>query len=114
MNPERLAFPLAQSLIATPLPLLSMPIIASQIRLEHVEYIEGSGSGVLDFAVEGENIPYTWIGTEDADWSIQDVDNVENGGEDRFIMYPESDFFVCEINASGEEGNEGPVRCWCE
>lgn len=29
-------------------------------------------------------------------------------------MYPEEGFFVCEIEADSEEGNTGPVNCYCE
>ncbi|GAB3415882.1 hypothetical protein GCM10027435_12600 [Haloparvum alkalitolerans] len=69
---------------------------------------------MLDFAVEGEDDYYTWDGNEDADWQIEDVDSVENIDEDRFIMHPDGEAFVCDIESEGEEGNTGPVRCWCE
>lgn len=77
--------------------------------LERVEHILGSGSGLLDFAIEGENEPRTWIGREDAEWTIEDVDYVENIDEDRFMMHPEGEFFACEI----ETGDDPTVRCWC-
>lgn len=91
-----------------------MTRISQTTRLDRVQHIIGSGTGVLDFAVEGEDGYYTWDGTEEADWEVEDVDHVENIEEDRFIMYPEGEFFVCEIESAGEERNEGPVRCWCE
>lgn len=81
--------------------------ITERSRLERVEHILGSGSGVLDFAVEGESSYYTWEGEEDSDWVVDDVDYVENDDEDRFILYPEEDFFICEIE------NES-VQCWSE
>lgn len=90
-----------------------MPQISQQTRLDHVEHILGSGVGILDFAVEGDTEYYTWRGTEDAEWTVEDIDRVENGDEDRFIMYPEGEYFTCEIAADGEESNPGPVRCWC-
>lgn len=91
-----------------------MPRIVQRTTLEKVEHILGSGVGTFDFAVEGESEYYTWIGTEDADWEIEDVARVENADEDRFVLYPAGDYFTCEIAATGEEWNEGPVRCWCE
>lgn len=91
-----------------------MAIIASDQRLESVEYIIASGVGVLDFAIEGETGTLTWRGREDADWTVEDVSHVENSTEDRVNIYPEGDYFTCEISADGEEHNEGPVRCWCE
>ncbi|ELZ20999.1 hypothetical protein C477_05857 [Haloterrigena salina JCM 13891] len=91
-----------------------MARITQPTRLDRVEHIIGSGTGMLDFAVEGENDYYTWDGGEDADWKIEDVDSVENIDEDRFIMYPDGEAFVCDIASEGEEGNTGPVRCWCE
>lgn len=91
-----------------------MTQITRQTRLEQVEHIIGSGVGILDFAIEGEREYYTWRGTEDADWDIEDVDTLENDEEDRFIIYPEGEYFTCEIGAEAEEGNAGPVRCWCE
>lgn len=91
-----------------------MPKITRTTRLERVEHIIGSGVGILDFAVEGEDGYYTWNGNEDADWTVEDVDRVENIEEDRLIMYPKSQYFTCEIGASAEEANSGPVRCWCD
>jgi hypothetical protein len=91
-----------------------MTRISQTTRLDKVQHIIGSGSGVLDFAVESENSYYTWDGSEDADWEVNDVAQVENIEEDRFIMYPKNEFFICEIESAGEEGNTGPVQCWCE
>ncbi|MCO8242986.1 hypothetical protein [Haladaptatus sp. AB643] len=91
-----------------------MTRISQTTRLEKVEHIVGSGSGLLDFAVKGENGYDTWEGNEDADWTVEDVDSVQNVEEDRYIMYPEGDYFICEIEADTEERNSGPVRCWCE
>ena len=91
-----------------------MTRISQTTRLDRVQHVIGSGTGVLDFDVEGEDGYYTWDGTEEADWEVDDVNRVENIEENRFIMYPEREFFVCKIESAGEEGNEGPVRCWCE
>lgn len=91
-----------------------MSTISQPRRLERVEHILGSGSGVLDFAVEGQNEYLTWWGSEDAEWLIEDIDRVENAEEDRLIFYPEGSYFVCEIEADGEEYNTGPVRCWSD
>ena len=91
-----------------------MARITQSTRLSRVQHIVGSGTGVLDFAVDGEDGYYTWDGNEDADWEIEDVASVENIDEDRFILYPEGEFFVCEIESEGEEQNTGPVHCWCE
>lgn len=91
-----------------------MPTIASSVTLEAVEHIEASGSGVLDFAVRGDDATYTWWGVEDADWSVEGVASVENIEEDRIIIYPSGDSFVCQITADGEEGNTGPVTCVSE
>lgn len=88
--------------------------ITESVVLPDVEHILGSGSGVLDFAVAGESDYRTWRGTEDAEWRIEDVESVKNADEDRFIINPKAEFFVCEIEASGVEGNVGPVRCYCE
>jgi len=90
-----------------------MPPITENIVLDRVEHILGSGTGTLDFAVEGENGYYTWHGREDADWEIEDVESVVNADEDRFEIRPET-VFTCDTPADGEEDNEGPVRCWCE
>lgn len=91
-----------------------MPRITNTTRLEQVDHILGSGTGLLDFSVEGEQSYYTWEGTEGSHWEIEDVASVENDTEDRIILYPEGESFVCEIEASGEQGNEGPVHCWCD
>lgn len=86
-----------------------MPQITGDTRLEQVEHVLGSGTGILDLAVHGENDYYTWDGPEDVDWSIADVARVENSSEDRFIVYPEAEYFVCEIETSS-----GSIRCWCD
>lgn len=91
-----------------------MARITQSTRLSRVQHIVGSGTGVLDFAVDGEDDYYTWDGNEDADWEVEDVASVQNIDEDRYIMYPEGEFFVCEIESQGEEKNTGPVHCWCE
>lgn len=91
-----------------------MPRITQQQRFERVEHILGSGVGVLDFAIEGDDEYYTWSGTEMSDWVIEDVGTVENAEEDRFIIYPEGKYFTCKIDADREEENTGSVRCWCE
>lgn len=91
-----------------------MDRITQTTTLDRVEYIIGSGTGILDFAVEGESGYYTWEGNEDANWKIEDVSYVENSDEDRLLIYPEGDFFTCEIYAEAEEGNSGPVWCWSE
>lgn len=88
-----------------------MARITQPTRLERVEHILGSGVGILDFAVENESGYYTWEGDEDAQWSIDDVESVENTDEDRFIVYPKGDYFVCKIEP--KEGSAS-VRCWCE
>lgn len=91
-----------------------MPEVSQGTVLQRVEHIIGSGNGTLDFAVEGEDQYHTWRGTEDADWNVEDVDRIENIEEDRFIIYPEKDYFVCKIEAEKEEENTGPVSCYCE
>jgi hypothetical protein len=91
-----------------------MPQVSQRTVLEKVEHILASGTGTLDFAVEGENQYYTWRGTEEADWSVEDVKRIENSEEDRFIIYPEEDYFTCEIEAETDENNTGPVNCYCE
>lgn len=91
-----------------------MPRITTSTRLEQVEFILGSGTGVIDFAVAGEDAYYTWDGVEDADWSVEDVKLVENDDEDRFVLYPEGEYFICEIDADEEGLNGDRVRCWCE
>jgi len=85
-----------------------MPSIASHTTLTGVEYIR-IGHGVLDFGTEDEE--YTWWCQEDAKWEIEGGDIV-NGDEDRFLVTPpEGEEFECRINATSEEGNEGPVKC---
>ena len=91
-----------------------MSRISQQTRLEHVEHILGSGTGTLDFSIDGESGYITWDGTEDAEWTIDDVSSIENVDEDRFIIYPDGEYFTCEITADKEEHNTGPVHCWCE
>jgi hypothetical protein len=91
-----------------------MPRIARPVKLERVEHILGSGSGTLDFAVDGEPDYLTWDGGEDAEWEITDVERIENAEEDRFILYPQGNYFTCKIEADSEEHNAGPVHCWCE
>jgi len=75
-----------------------MPTIAQKTRLDHVEHILGSGTRTLDFAVEGESGYYTWYGAEDADWEVDDVATVENAEKDRFLIYPEADYFTCDYS----------------
>jgi hypothetical protein len=91
-----------------------MTVISQKTVLRDVEHILGSGSGTLDFAVKGEDDYYTWNGVEDADWNVEDIARVENVEEDRFIMYPVGETFICEIDAEEDEFNHGPVRCYCE
>lgn len=91
-----------------------MARITQSTRLSRVQHIVGSGTGVLDFAVDGEDDYYTWDGNEDADWEVEDVASIQNIDGDRYIMYPEGEFFVCEIESQDEEKNTGPVHCWCE
>lgn len=88
--------------------------ISGATRLDQVEYILASGTGVLDFAVEGEDGLSTWEGTEEADWEVEDAGLVENTEEDRFIIYPEGEYFVCEIESATENTEDSQVRCWCE
>lgn len=91
-----------------------MATISQTRHLECVEHILASGTGVLDFAIEGQDDYLTWWGSGDADWTVRGADSIENAEEDRFVIYPEGEYFVCEIEAQGEEGNSGPVRCWSE
>lgn len=88
-----------------------MARISPPARFDRVEHIVGSGTGVLEFAVEGESEYYTWEGREDAEWEVESVGRVENIEEDRFIMYPAGESFVCEVEA-GASGDV--VRCWSE
>jgi len=83
--------------------------ITQTTQLNSVEHILASGTGILDFAIEDESAYRTWEGTEDSDWSIEDIESVENADEDRFVMYPRGAYFRCEIDA-----DRGVVRCWCE
>jgi hypothetical protein len=91
-----------------------MPTITDDTRLERVEHILCSGTGILDFAMAGEKDYYTWRGNENAEWTAEGVASVENDDEDRMIIYPSGEFFVCDISADREEENSGPVRCWSE
>lgn len=91
-----------------------MPTISQQTVLHEVEHILASGNGTLDFAVLGEDNYYTWHGDEDSEWTVEDVDWIENVEEDRLIIYPEEEFFRCEIDSSQSEFNPGPVYCYCE
>jgi hypothetical protein len=86
--------------------------ISAPARLDHVEHIIGSGTGILEFAVEGESEYYTWEGSEEADWEVEGVSRVENIGEDRFMMYPGERLFVCEIEEGDERVSGDEVRCW--
>lgn len=90
-----------------------MPRITQTTRLERVEHVLGSGVGILDFAVEGEQSYYTWEGAEATDWEIEDVDHVENAEEDRFVIYLEGDYFTCEVTI-GADPEDATVRCWSE
>lgn len=91
-----------------------MPTISQRTVLHEVEHILASGNGTLDFAVSGENNYYTWHGDEDSEWTVEDVDRIENVEEDRLVIYPEEEFFTCEIAAAQSEFNPGPVHCYCE
>jgi hypothetical protein len=88
-----------------------MRTISRDRVLERVEHILASGTGTLDFAVEGESGYYTWHGTTGADWTVTGVGRVENDDEDRLLIYPEGECFRCEITAESDEHNSGPVRC---
>jgi len=91
-----------------------MTVVSQKTVLREVEHILGSGNGTLDFAVKGEEEYYTWNGVEDADWDVEDVARVENVEEDRFVVYPAGETFTCEIDASKDKFNHGPVHCYCE
>jgi len=91
-----------------------MPAITEDTRLERVEHILCSGTGVIDFAVDGKQSYYTWRGREDADWTVKGAGSVENDDEDRLVVYPSGEYFVCDISADREEENSGPIRCWSE
>lgn len=52
--------------------------ITQSTRLSQVQHITGSGTGVLDFAVDGEDDYDTWDGNEGAEWEIEDVGSVQN------------------------------------
>ncbi|GAB7121189.1 hypothetical protein JCM9743_36600 [Natrinema sp. JCM 9743] len=83
--------------------------ITQTTRLDHVEHILGSGTGTLDFAIDGENTYHTLDGDEDVDWNVKDVQSIENADEDRFLIFPEKEYFICEIDIES-----GVVRCWCK
>jgi len=53
-----------------------MARITQSTRLSRVQHIVGSGTGVLDFAVDGEDDYCTWDGNEDAEWEVEDVVSV--------------------------------------
>jgi hypothetical protein len=89
-----------------------MTRIETETRLEQVEHVLGSGTGVLDFAVAGESSYYTWEGEEVNDWKIDDVGSLENADEDRFIVYPAGEYFTCLIEPEAQR--TGKVRCWSE
>jgi hypothetical protein len=87
-----------------------MPHVSAYTKLTNVEHILGSGTGTLDFAVGGEDEYFTWDGTEEAEWSVEDVEQVDNSSEDRFILYPKEEYFICKIIDDGTE----QVHCWCD
>lgn len=89
-----------------------MARIQTETRLERVEHVLGSGSGVLDFAIEGESGYYTWEADEATEWVVENVGSVENTDEDRFVIYPEDEYFTCLIEP--DTGPAGRARCWCE
>jgi hypothetical protein len=91
-----------------------MPLVSQKTVLRQVEHVLASGNGTLDFAVAGDDEYHTWRGHEEADWTVEDAGRVENADEDRLVIYPEGEYFVCEIAAEDEEFNHGPVRCYCE
>ncbi|WP_158056010.1 hypothetical protein [Halorussus halophilus] len=86
-----------------------MPRVSEGTKLTQVEHILASGSATLDFAVKGENNYYTWEGPENADWTAENVLRVENDDEDRLILFPENEYFTCEV----EHDSNGVeiVRC---
>jgi hypothetical protein len=90
-----------------------MTVVSQKTFLRGVKRILGSGNGTVEFAIRGEEDYYTWNGVEDADWDVEDFARVEHIEEDRFIMYPANEKYPCEIDASEEEFNHGPVRCYC-
>jgi hypothetical protein len=59
---------------------------------------------------------YRWDGREDADWEITGVERIENIEEDRVIIYPKGEYFVCEIDVASDTGavTENCVHCWSE
>ena len=77
----------------------TMPVIADDVVLKRGEYILGSGTGTLDFAVAGGSEYYTWYGIEDADWYMTGVERIENDDEDQLLIYPSGDYSRCEIAA---------------
>jgi hypothetical protein len=86
-----------------------MSRITGNTRLERVEHILASGSGILDFAIDSDDSYQTWEGREDSDWTVEDINYVENTDEDRLLIHPEGERFTCETDA-----DHGVVRCWCE
>ncbi|WP_232685683.1 hypothetical protein [Halobacterium zhouii] len=83
--------------------------ITQTTRLDRVEHILGSGTGTLDFAIEGQTAYHTWEGEEDDNWDVQGIDSIKNADEDRFLIYPEGEYFMCEIDV-----DRGVVRCRCD
>jgi hypothetical protein len=56
-------------------------------RPSRVQRIVGSGTEILNFAVDGKEDYYTWDGNEEADRKIEYVASVQNIVEYRFIIY---------------------------
>jgi hypothetical protein len=86
--------------------LQTMPRVSAETELKHVEYISASGRATLDFAVKDKDDYHTWEGDkEDSDWTVENIQRVENGSEDRFVIFPEEDYFTCRItyDDNGEE-----------
>lgn len=84
-----------------------MARITQSTRLSRVQHIVGSGTGVLDFAVDGEDDYYTWDGNEDADWEVEDVASIQNIDEDRYIMYPEGNSSFAKSNHRAKRRTPG-------
>ena len=82
-----------------------MPRVSAGTTLTQIEHILCSGTGTLDFAIEGEEQYYTWEGEEDADWTVSNVERIQNEDEDRIIIWPDEGYFSCEItlDADGRE-----------
>lgn len=82
--------------------------------LNRVEYIRTSGVGLLNRSVSGRDDSLVWKGTEDPDWTVEDIANAENIEEDRLQFYSDGEYLICEISAISEEQNDGPVQYWVE